>query len=101
MRQSFIVSLQHEQTIVNANTLCAHVTNQGRNVRPDAPFSFILHVLEERESIRVLFYLSFKEKNGLQKVMPTQNSENNIAIPRINIVLLIVGTRGDVQPFIA
>jgi len=58
-------------------------------------------VLEERESIRVLFYLSFKEKNGLQKVMPTQNSENNIAIPRINIVLLIVGTRGDVQPFIA
>jgi hypothetical protein len=33
--------------------------------------------------------------------MPTQNSENNIAIPRINIVLLIVGTRGDVQPFIA
>jgi hypothetical protein len=33
--------------------------------------------------------------------MATENSENNITIPRIDIVLLIVGTRGDVQPFIA
>jgi hypothetical protein len=55
-----------------------------------------------RKRIDSSFFLSFFYRtNGLQKVMPTQNSENNISIPRIDIVLLIVGTRGDVQPFIA
>ncbi|CAF3176105.1 unnamed protein product [Rotaria sp. Silwood2] len=33
--------------------------------------------------------------------MPIRTSQNVVAIPHIDIVLLIVGTRGDVQPFIA
>jgi hypothetical protein len=33
--------------------------------------------------------------------MPDEESQSNISVPRINILLLIVGTRGDVQPFIA
>jgi hypothetical protein len=36
--------------------------------------------------------------------MPTKTRKNDIddiTIPRVDIVLLIVGTRGDVQPFIA
>ncbi|CAF1358750.1 unnamed protein product [Rotaria sp. Silwood1] len=33
--------------------------------------------------------------------MPAKKSQNITSIPHINILLLIVGTRGDVQPFIA
>ncbi|CAF3045333.1 unnamed protein product [Rotaria sp. Silwood2] len=33
--------------------------------------------------------------------MPTRKSQNVITIPRIDILLLIVGTRGGIQPFIA
>ncbi|CAM2706777.1 unnamed protein product [Rotaria socialis] len=33
--------------------------------------------------------------------MPIKRTRGNIEIPRINIVILIVGTRGDAQPFIA
>ncbi|CAF1173774.1 unnamed protein product [Rotaria sordida] len=33
--------------------------------------------------------------------MPRKKSQNIITVPRVDIVLLIVGTRGDVQPFVA
>ena len=64
------------------------------------------HVWKTRELI--CFSLSFLECceiiNNSEQPMPNNKSKNDmkdIAIPRINILLLIVGTRGDVQPFIA
>ncbi len=60
------------------------------------------HVFGEKKNRPVLFSsFSYRKKNNSLQLMPTENSENNIAIPRLDIVLLIVGTRGDVQPFIA
>lgn len=71
---------------------------------PIRSFFFVMdHVLEEKESHRHFsFFLFLFDRTNILHIMPTKNSQkNNNQIPRIDIVLLIVGTRGDVQPFVA
>ena len=46
---------------------------------------------------------SMKDLAGMlnTNILESRNHENHLFVPYLNIVMLIVGTRGDVQPFIA